>query len=641
MSRILVVEDDAIIGADIQRTLQRLGYDVPAMVDNAEDALRSVRTDPPDLVLMDIQLRGAEDGVEATTQIRRASDVPVVYLTAHSDEATLARARATGPHGYVIKPFNERDLRTAIEVAIGKHEIERQLSERERWFSTTLRSLGDAVIATDPSERITFMNTVAQQLTGFTGNSALGRPLREVLRLVDIAGTTVKSPVAEALHSGFAAALPFDTQLIDRHGVSRDIDDAATPIVDDRGALLGGVIVFRDVTDQKRLERRLETAQRVASLCTMAAGIAHEINNPLAITISNVAFVEAEMEIARSDLATAPEGARWMMLMDGWLEALKDASAGAERVRKVVATMRSLSGLAKPSREILDVTHLLEQALKLTNVALRQKARLVRAYGTTPFVHVDENQLVGVFVTLLDNAAEAIDEGAPETNEIRLSTYTDDAGRAVIEVTDTGKGIPRAQLTKIFDPFFSTKGLGAGMGVGLSVSHTFVAAAGGELTVESEVGRGTTFRVSLPAADAAQIDPTRETTPHGTGRARVLVVDDEVAVVKAVSRVLREHDVHTETDSRAALARLLAGDSFDVILCDLMMPHITGSELHDQLVHARPELAAKIVFLTGGAMSKVAEEFLAQTPRTVLEKPFSARELRELVASRSLPNATS
>ncbi len=240
MTAVLVVEDEALIAGDIQRTLVRLGYQVPTTTGTAENALREVELRPPGLVLMDIKLRGKMDGIEAAQAIRLRFDIPVVYLTSHSDEATLVRAKATNPHGYLLKPFTDRELRTAIEVALHRHELEVRITTRERWFSTTLRSIGDAVIATDQHETITFLNSVAERLTGW-GQEALGRPLSEVLVLVDPEGRRVSSPVAAALARSVPVELPPNTGLVVKTGRQIAVDDSASPIIDEKGQVLGGV----------------------------------------------------------------------------------------------------------------------------------------------------------------------------------------------------------------------------------------------------------------------------------------------------------------------------------------------------------------------------------------------------------------
>lgn len=505
MTSVMVVEDDAIIGLDIAETLIRLGYQVPATADSWASAERALAEHKPDLVLMDVQLRGGVDGIEAVSRIRRDSDVPIVYLTAHSDEATLSRAKETAPHGYLVKPFNDRDLRTTIEVAIRKHELERSLAERERWFSTTLSSLGDAVIATDPEERITFMNPVARALTGFSPDEVKGRALDEVFRLVDDEGVRLESPLRTALRDRFTVALPANVQLIDQRGERHLVDDTAAPIVDDRGSLLGGVLVFRDVTEQKRLEHRLEVAERMASLGTMAAGIAHELNNPLAAVMGNVSFALQELQ---STLGEAKVQADLSPRLQQCVVALEDAAGASERLRKIIATMRAVVSRRTNETVVLDVPALIELALMLSQATIHRKAKLVRAYGTTPRVDVDETRLVQVFANLLGNAADAIAEGRPDENEIRISTYTDDSGRAIIEVRDTGHGIRQSEMARIFDPFFSTKGVGGGLGLGLSVCHSYVTAAGGDIGVESQLGTGTVFRVALPPAAASRLPAT-------------------------------------------------------------------------------------------------------------------------------------
>jgi PAS domain S-box-containing protein len=633
MKTVLVVEDDGIIALDIQETLTRLGYRVPVTVDCCEDALAAVDGVKPDIVLMDIQLHGALDGIATASQIRIRADIPVVYLTSHSDDATLARAKETGPYGYLVKPFNERDLRTAIEVAIRKRELERHVADRERWFSTTLESLGDAVIATDSAGHINFMNPVAEKITGFSSAEAKGRPLHEVFHLVDDAGAPIRGPANRAWRSQFAVALPTDVHLVDRSGASKLVDDNAAPIIDDRGALLGGVIVFRDITHQKRLERRLAISERMAAVGTMAAGLAHEVNNPLAAVVGNVTFAAEELRLVQTRLRSLPGAAALGPRVAEVMQALEDAVSSADRVQKIVHTMRWFARPHAASRQVVDLPDVIEPALRLTENTLRHKARLVRAYGTTPFVEVDDGQLLQVLTNLLANAADAIKDGSAEANEIRVTTSTDDRGRAVVAVRDTGVGIANADLARVFDPFFTTKGIGSGMGLGLSISHGFVTSMGGEMTVESAPGRGTEFKVALPAATRERTDaaPMPDTVAATTRRGRVLVLDDEAVVANAVRRVLREHDVVVETDGRAACARLERGERFDVIFCDLMMPNMSGAEVFEAIRTKDPAMAERMVFLTGGAFSPRATEFLESVANLTVAKPFRAETLRGIV----------
>jgi PAS domain S-box-containing protein len=633
VSTILVVEDEGIVARDIQRTLTLLGYSVPRTARSGAEALSAVDELVPDLVLMDIKLKGKIDGIETTTLMQERWDIPVIYLTAHADDSTLARAKETAPQGYLLKPFNPRELRTAIEVGLRKHELERKLAERERWFSTTLASIGDAIIATTPEGSITFMNPVAESLTGWLREDAQGKPLVEVLRLVGEDGQELESPTGRAIRGRFRVQLPPNTRLLAKQGQSLDVDDSATAIVDDRGRLLGGVVVFRDVTERKKTEERLALAERLASIGTMAAGTAHEINNPLAAVVGNVAFANERLAIVLDKACDRPGGAEFVSQLQDVREALSEANQAAERVRRIVLDLKKFARTGVPDRQVLELSDVLESALKLADNQIRHRARLRREYQTTPLVDADEGQLVQVFTNLMLNAGQAIGDGTASENEICIATMTGGEGRAIVEVRDTGCGIPKQNLNRVFDPFFSTKSVGDGMGLGLSICHGIITSLGGELTVESEVGRGTTFRVALPPATRPRqlvVSTAPVTSPARRGR--VLVIDDDEAVGRTIERVLcDEHDVVVELDPVAAVARIASGESFDVVFCDLMMPGMNGADVYAVLSSTHPELVRRIVFLTGGPFSQRGNKFLESITNPIVSKPFTVDSLRALV----------
>jgi two-component system sensor histidine kinase/response regulator len=256
-AKILVVEDDFVVSRDLQQQLARLGHVVVGATARGEDAVVLARDVGPDLVLMDIRLAGALDGIDAAQQIRQGSQVPVIYLTAYADDQTLRRAAVTEPFGYLLKPFEDSQLRTAIELALYKHGAERRLRESERRFAITLSSIGDAVIATDDQLRITFVNAVAEALTGWAAAAAMGRPLGEVVRIVhEQTGGYVEDAAARVLRLGAAAgaAASVHGALVARDGRRVPIDDVGAPIVDERGHITGVVLVFRDMTQRRRAE---------------------------------------------------------------------------------------------------------------------------------------------------------------------------------------------------------------------------------------------------------------------------------------------------------------------------------------------------------------------------------------------------
>lgn len=639
MTTILVVEDEALIADDIQRTLTRLGYLVPMPVATASDAIEAVANSGPDLVLIDIKLRGKRDGIDAGREIRERFGRPIIYLTSHSDDATLARAKDTNPHGYLLKPFNERELRIAIEVALHKHETESRLAVRERWFSTTLRSIGDAVIATDPDEVITFMNAVAERLTGW-GPEAIGRPLGEVFRVVDETGQLIGTPQRVASATAFAVEVAPDRKLIIRTGAEIPIDENAAPIIDANGVVLGGVVVFRDITERRRLEQRTAHSERLAAVGTMAVSMAHEINNPLAYVTANLSVALEGLARAADDaraMGASPHeggpGNRLLSTLADLVEALTDAAQGAERVRRIVVDLRKMGRADALSRKVLDLPEVLELSLKMTAHVTRHSAGVRKVLGTTPFVFGDESELGQVFSNLLVNAAQAIGEGQAASNEIVVTTFTDAMGRAVVQFSDTGPGIPEHLLPRIFDPFFTTKAAGAGTGLGLSICQSTVKALGGELSASNSAQGGAVLTVILPPAQTRPSRPATDAAEDpAVRRGVVLIIDDERAVATALSRILRgAHDVTVLSDGRMAIELIERGERFDVIFCDLMMPEISGMEVHESLARSCPEQAQRMVFMTGGPFSERSTRFLEGIENVQIAKPFTAETIRAIV----------
>jgi len=399
----------------------------------------------------------------------------------------------------------------------------------------------------------------------------------------------------------------------------------------DRGLVYA---VARDVTEQKlaegllaaaaereeKLQRQLMFADRMASVGTLAAGVAHQINNPLASAAANIAIILEQLD-------RSPEERPGLRAMAA------DVQVAAERIRKSVRSLMTLSRAEEERRNPIQLARVLELATDITENELHGRARLVKDYGVTPLVSADEARLGHVFINLLVNAVQALPEGRSDANEIRIVTSTDPEGRAVVEVRDNGVGIPESRMSRIFDPFFTTQAVGVGIGLGLSICHAIVTGMGGEISVVSEPGRGATFRVTLPAAAPVESEVTAPASPQRVTPASgaILVVDDEVAVGMALGRVLGAHAVTVVSAARQALALLESGVSFDLILSDLMMPDMSGMEFYDELVERFPATAQRVIFMSGGAYTPRASSFLERVSNARIDKPFDPSAVRVLV----------
>ncbi len=520
-----------------------------------------------------------------------------------------------------------RNVTDAIAAKEGMRELSQSLA-------TTLDSIGDGVIATDVNGMITRINRVAQQLTGWTAEAALERPIAEVFAIIDEESRrTTDSPIDRALRHGVRTALPKHTLLVRRDGSEIPVADSCAPIMSSDEVVSGAVLVFRDLTSehktaaaQTQYQQQLILADRMASVGTLAAGVAHEINNPLT-------YVTANLDLAIEEIRALSGGSASGRMKD-LEELLLEAREGNARVTKIVRGLKTFSRIEEERCTVIDLIPVLDLSINMAFNEIRHRARLVKQYGKLPLVEGDDARLGQVFINLLVNAAQAMPEGETDANEIRVVTSTNTVGQAVVEVRDTGPGIAAHVLTRIFDPFFTTKAVGVGTGLGLAICHNIVTGMHGEISVHSELGKGTTFRVVLPAS-TSRITLVPSAVPSSEVAAvthgRVLVVDDEPAVGLAVRRVLRGHDVTVVTSAQEALIRITAGAEFDVILSDLMMPGMSGMDLYGVLVRQNPKMAARVVFVTGGAFTPEANAFLDRIANERMEKPFHFKQLRELV----------
>jgi len=542
-----------------------------------------------------------------------------LQLRAGIDPSILASTAGVMTVCALFCMYAARRLSRLVGEAAVRVVAEREAAESLRHWTETffalMRVWPDAVLL-DQGGRVVFANTAAAKLLGYDGPE-------------DLLGQQAQEGAAEAAAGAPGdGARPSEQCWHRRDGTRVDVEVVAFPFdFEQRRATM---LVGRDATDRKALQARMLVSDRMISMGGLAAGVAHEINNPLAALIGNLELIARAA--SRLEAGVGDPGA-----LSDVADEIRDAREVAERIRRIVRDLKVFSRPDEESKEPVDIHRVLDSSLQLAANETRHRARLVKHYGTIHHVLANEARLGQVFLNLVLNAAQAIREGHADAHEIGVTTETDGEGRVVIEVRDTGSGMTPDVRSRLFTPFFTTKPIGVGTGLGLSISHRIVTSLGGTIEVESEVGHGSVFRVILPPTE-------REVAPEAASalaaapaarRGRVLVVDDEAVVARTIARALSGvHEVAVETRAADALERLRRGEKFDVILCDLMMPEMTGMDLHAALLEAAPEQAVRMVFLSGGAFTPSAGAFLDAIPNQRIEKPFDVQGLLDVVNSR-------
>ncbi len=442
-----------------------------------------------------------------------------------------------------------------------------------------------------------------------------------------------------------------EEELTFRDGTRRWFQTTKSPIAlkNNQDCLMS---VSVDITDYKRLQAQIAQSDRLASMGMLAAGVAHEINNPLAYVLFNLESltdhlprlidgmkrykVSLEEHLGEEKLSQVVGEAGELFkpeVLAGVQEKFKDALGGTRRIRDTTRGLGTFSRVEKDRLEPVDLMHVIEVAVSMVFNEIKYRARLVKDYGVIPTVMASEGRLSQVFLNLLINAAHAIDEGDIENNEIRVRTWTDNE-KICVEVRDTGKGIEPEHIERLFEPFFTTKEVGVGSGLGLAISKSIVEGYGGRIEVRSELGEGTSFVVCLPVGQKER--PTKEVEVREKDvetemRGRIMVIDDEREIRTAIKRMLWNYEVIEAGSGKEARQILQSDRAFDLILCDIMMPEVSGVDLHEWLVETYPSSAKQVVFITGGAFTPRTREYLSKVGNLLIEKPFDTDSFKKIV----------
>ena len=637
-AQILIAEDNVIIAMDIESRLKQLGYDVAGIVGYGEQVIEKVKENTPDLVLMEIVLKGEIDGIDTAKEIRDQFDIPVVFLAAFADKERLKRAKLAYPFGFILKPFQNKDLEVTIEMALSiakanaeRKQAEEALRESEEKYSLLANKIPSIVYKGYKDWSVDFFGEKIEQLTGYSANEFNSKRIK----WIDI---IVKEDIESARRS-FIQALKTDKSYVRKYRIKSKtgdilwIDDRGQIICDSNGEIEYASGTFFDITKTKKFEAQLQQSQKLLSLGTLAGGIAHDLNNLL---FPIFGFVDMMLQDTLED--------------SPYQRPLNEVLTAAKRARDLVKQILTFSRQADQELKPVQVQLVLKEVLKLSSSMLPSTIDIKQNIGNDcGFVMADPTQLHQIVMNLVTNAYHAMQDAGGELEvslkevDLDVGDLQDPAmipGRYIcLTVADTGIGIEQPVLNQIFDPYFTTKEKDKGTGLGLSVVHGIVKGYRGDIRVYSEPGKGTVFHVYLPKTiTEVEAKETEDIKPIQKGTEQILIVDDEDSTVRMEKQMLEQLGYHVtaRTSSIEALEAFRAApDKFDLVITDMTMPNMTGVELAKEILNIRSNIpivictgfseqmskdTTKAMGISGFVMKPVLMSEVAKKIREVLDK---------------------
>jgi PAS domain S-box-containing protein len=621
-ARILIVEDEAVVAHALQATLQGLGYKPCDVAYTATQAVNAALAQQPDVVLMDIRLEATADGIGAAEEILRRAGIPVIFVTAYSDDETLARVEAAGMYGYILKPVEEGSLRIAIEMALSRHRMEKDVRDKEEWLNILLGSISDGVIATDPAGRIVRLNIEAERLTGWSEGEALGKPVDEVLTLIDEkTRQRCANPVANVIATGKAMDFGNDTLLIARDGTEHAIAESGAPIRDRACRISGVVFTFRDIAAQRQADADLRRAKELADAAAQlqaefVSKVSHELRTPL------TSMTYAARNLQKGVAGPVSESViRYARMIDGECQRMLKTVNDVLDMRKIQNKTLILAEVRLPIARLI--------ARTVETLRLQSESKMVRlnfaADSATECLACDPEKIVRVVQNIVGNAIKFTPpRGAVR---VRLSRDSDRSGMVLLTVEDSGIGIPAAEMGNVTQPYYQVGKQTTGSGLGLSISNEIVELHGGSLSIQSPPpGRssGSLVTVRLPSAAAPL----------------ALVVDDDPVMRKLIEEQLTPngYQVIAVSGGNEALRRVETRVP-QIMLVDLILDDLSGCELIVKLKHLVPLRTMPIVALTGGNVDGDKYSVLSDFAIPTLCKPWREDELLDVIETAMIGSA--
>jgi len=622
ITNILIVEDEVIVALDIRARLESLGHSVLGLATTGEEAIKAVEQTIPDLVLMDVRLKGELDGIETAGILRKRFGVPAVYLTAYGDDETLHRAKFTEPYGFLIKPFEERELHGTIEMALYKIAMEKSLRQQTSRLEQVMATIPEGIALFDASNRLLTSNLRARQYLLDLGviNHDNDDQLAETF-----AEPMVKGRDTGIWQDHFAAGPPPRTY----EAVATSVATGNVVHQTDNDSL-EWLLVLRDVTNERQIQQRVQFHERLASIGQLAAGIAHDFNNILS---SIMVFAEVIRSIEPN---LSPKSRDRLDMIE------QQGRRASNLIKQLLAFSRSSTVDTQP----VDLAPLLHEQQQVLMRLIPENIQVVIDYLPGSYVvSGDATQIQQVLMNLALNARDAMLEGGRlciellrHAGEISLIDQQPQGQNwIVIKVSDTGIGIDPQDLPHIFEPFYTTKAPGKGTGLGLAQVYGIVRQHRGTVQVESCPEKGTRFTVFLPAhaldGSVAAEDRISVVTPPGGHGQSILVVEDDPNVRQSVSDILevKGYQVLAVPNGLVALETINRQDiAINLVLSDLVMPEMGGVELCAGLRETGYD--GPIVIMSGFISEETRQQLEPLTIASYLAKPLGIDRLLGIVA---------
>ncbi len=594
------------------------------VLSTGEDAIRSATEERPDLVLMDIQLKGHIDGIQTAQILQSRLSIPVVYVTAFADDRTLQRAKATEPYGYVLKPFGKKELQTAIELALHKHDRERRLRTNEQWLLGLLASTQVAIAATNHSGLICMMNPRAEEYTGAVLTDALGSHWSDFISFERTPAGTSGCPVRMAIEDNTGSEMVDYPVFFPKSGRHAIVCGAVSPMAEPACNQRAAVLVFQDVTSWRHLEAQYRRTRHLENMQRLAGGLAHQFSNFLTL-ISGYA----------ESLAHSVEP------VDPRFHDVRTIQKVSERASNLTRELMAFSRNEQLNLKVLDTNQAVANSvdfLKLTASPVIEIEKDFDAHVVK--IEADPVHLDQIVSTLMSNARDAMPDGGVITirtsnmdvDETLANKYVDlPVGAYVrIDVIDRGVGMTYETQTHIFEPFFTTKDRARGAGIGLAAIYGLVKQNRGHIWFESEPKKGTTFSLCLPQASSAMAGISVPRFLYGNET--VLVVEDNSEVRTNARDMLLDLGYRVIEASSASEAIKICeqyAERIDLVVSNAMMPNMTARELAGRVTSLRP--GAKMLFVSPYSEYALRRHGALDPMHSVLQRPFNIDALARAV----------